>query len=96
MENTLIRSHLCAECGAQMLWTQNAWKTGETGRAAYRCENDHVLDPLHTRQCPACGIHDTLLLTETDDRQEFRCRCGNVFHFPPEPGSQAIIDKISY
>ena len=79
MENTLIRSSPCPECGAQMLWTQNAWKTGETGRAAYRCLSGHAVDPSLTRQCPACGIHDT----EPDGPREhgrFRCtRCGEVF-----------------
>ena len=36
MENTMVRSSgQCSECGAEMLWTQNAWKTGETGQAAY-------------------------------------------------------------
>jgi predicted RNA-binding Zn-ribbon protein involved in translation (DUF1610 family) len=79
MENTLIRSSRCAECGAEMVWTQNAWKTGDSGRAAYRCLNGHTLDPSLTRQCPACGIHDTV---PDDDGTggRFRCtRCGEVF-----------------
>ncbi|MBA2302929.1 MAG: hypothetical protein H0W08_09875 [Acidobacteria bacterium] len=83
MTNTLVRSTPCAECGADMLWTQNAWGTGETGRAAYWCPNGHVLDPSVTRQCPGCGIHDTVLLNQADGRQQFRCaRCGNAFDYP--------------
>ena len=88
--NTLIRSWPCAECGGEMLWTQNAWKTGDTGRAAYRCQNDHVLDPALTRQCPSCGIHDTLLLGENDGVQQFRCaHCEQGFQFPRDvvPGA---------
>ena len=83
MTNGLIRSTPCGECGAEMLWTQNAWKTGESGRAAYRCPNGHVLDPSVTRQCPACGIHDTVLLSDAGGQQKFRCaRCGEAFEFP--------------
>ncbi len=83
MENTLIRSSPCAECGAEMVWTQNAWKTGDLGNAAYRCQNGHVLDPSLTCQCPACGIHDTVLLADRDGRQQFRCeRCGELFEVP--------------
>jgi DNA-directed RNA polymerase subunit RPC12/RpoP len=83
MENTLSRSSPCAECGAELLWTQNAWNSGETALAAYRCGNGHVLDPSTTRQCPACGIHDTVLLSEVDGQQQFRCaRCGEAFQFP--------------
>jgi len=82
-ENTLFRSSPCSECGGGMLWTQNAWKTGETGQAAYRCANGHVLDPAATRQCPACGLHDTTLTRERDGHQQFRCdRCGETFQFP--------------
>jgi ribosomal protein S27E len=81
--NALIRSTRCADCGEEMLWTQNAWKTGEAGRAAYRCSNGHVLDPSLTRQCPDCGLHDTVLFDDANGRQRFRCaRCGNVFQFP--------------
>ena len=36
MKNAIVRSSPCYECGAEMLWTQNAWKTGETGQAADR------------------------------------------------------------
>jgi predicted RNA-binding Zn-ribbon protein involved in translation (DUF1610 family) len=83
MDNTLFRSTPCPECGADMLWTQNAWKTGEAGQAAYQCQNSHVVDPVNTRQCPSCGIHDTALLEERDGRQQFRClRCGERFEFP--------------
>jgi predicted RNA-binding Zn-ribbon protein involved in translation (DUF1610 family) len=83
MDNTLFRSTPCPECGADMLWTQNAWKTGDTGQAAYQCQNAHVIDPVMTRQCPSCGIHDTALLEERDGRQRFRClRCGEAFEFP--------------
>jgi DNA-directed RNA polymerase subunit RPC12/RpoP len=83
MLNALIRSIPCAECGGEMLWTQNAWKSSEAGRAAYACQQGHVIDPEMTRQCPACGIHDTQLLDEADGRQQFRCaRCGEAFQFP--------------
>ena len=91
MENTLIRSAPCPHCGAQMLWTQNAWHDGSDGAvcAAYRCANGHGLDPSTTRQCPACGLHDTTLLSSADGRQEFRCaRCGRGFTFPRE-----FVDK---
>jgi predicted RNA-binding Zn-ribbon protein involved in translation (DUF1610 family) len=83
MENTLFRTTPCPDCGVEMLWTQNAWKVGEAGQAAYRCDNGHVLDPAVTRQCPSCGIHDTTLVSERDGQQEFRCaRCSAVFAFP--------------
>jgi ribosomal protein S27AE len=83
MKNDMVRSSPCVECGAELLWTQNAWKTGETGRAAYRCQNGHVVDPSLTRQCPACGIHDTVLLADADGRQRFRCtRCRETFELP--------------
>ena len=80
MANALIRSWPCTECGSEMLWTQNAWKTGDTGRAAYRCQEGHVLDPSVTKQCPACGTHDTLLEADSDGRQQSRCAgCGAAF-----------------
>ena len=83
MDNTLFRSSLCPECGLGLLWTQNAWKDGEPGQAAYRCQNGHTIDPSVTRQCPACGIHDTALLDEQNGHQRFRCaRCNEVFEFP--------------
>jgi hypothetical protein len=63
MEKSLVRSSRCPDCGAEMLWTQNAWKTGDTGQAAYCCENGHVVDPSLTPQCPGCGIHDTVLVS---------------------------------
>jgi predicted RNA-binding Zn-ribbon protein involved in translation (DUF1610 family) len=58
-DNTLIRLEACLECGGEMLWTQNAWRAGDTAGAAYRCANGHVIDPALTRQCPSCGVHDT-------------------------------------
>jgi ssDNA-binding Zn-finger/Zn-ribbon topoisomerase 1 len=83
MENLLIRSQPCPECGAEMLWSQNAWKTGDTGAAAYRCEQGHLIDPALTRQCPACGVHDTVRLGESDGREQFKCsRCQEAFTFP--------------
>lgn len=83
MENTLLRSSPCSECGAKMLWTQNAWKTGDTAQAAYRCQNGHMLDPSLTRQCPACGIHDSVMLHDGNGREEFRCmRCAELFQVP--------------
>ena len=83
MENTLVRSSPCPECGGDMLWTQNAWKTGDTGRAAYRCLTGHVVDPATTRQCPTCGIHDTEFVGEHDGRLQSRCtRCKHLFESP--------------
>ena len=83
MENTLIRSTPCAECGATVLWTQNAWKSGDTGSAAYRCVNGHVIDPAQTRQCPTCGVHDTARLDDADGVEHYRCtRCSTRFTFP--------------
>ena len=83
MENLLIRSQPCPECGTEMLWTQNAWQTGDTGVAAYRCLNGHLIDPAETRQCPACGVHDTVLLGEEAGRGQFKCsRCSTAFAFP--------------
>jgi endogenous inhibitor of DNA gyrase (YacG/DUF329 family) len=83
MDTTLTYSSPCPECGAEMLWTQNAWEAGATASAAFRCVNGHVLDPSTTRQCPACGVHDTTLLGEAGGRQQFQCsRCGEPFTFP--------------
>jgi hypothetical protein len=45
-----------------MLWTQNAWASGDNRAAAYRCMNGHVLDPKLTRECPSCGVHDTSVI----------------------------------
>jgi hypothetical protein len=87
-ENTLIRSTPCAICGASMLWTQAAWtadiaREGDLGRAAYRCLNGHVVDPVETPQCPGCGIHDT---AGTGPSGTFKCqRCHVVFFSPREP-----------
>ena len=83
MTSPMVRSTPCVECGAELLWTQNAWKVGDTGQAAYCCENGHVVDPALTRQCPVCGIHDTVLLDDTDGRQQFRCAvCRQAFEWP--------------
>jgi hypothetical protein len=83
MKNGMARSSPCVTCGAEMLWTQNAWKTGNTGQAAYCCPNGHVIDPSQTRQCPVCGLHDTVLLSEHDGHQHFRCAgCGEAFEWP--------------
>jgi hypothetical protein len=83
MENTLFRSSPCPDCGLDLLWTQNAWKGADTGQAAYRCQNGHTIDPSLTRQCPCCGIHDTVLLDDRDGHQQFRCaRCNESFEFP--------------
>ena len=83
MENSLVRTAPCPECGADMLWTQNAWKTEDTGRAAYRCLGGHVVDPSTTRQCPACGIHDTVLVADAAGPPQSRCtRCKAQFDVP--------------
>lgn len=66
-----------------MLWTQNAWHAGDTHGAAYQCPNGHVVDPALTRQCPACGVHDSALTGDEDGRQQFKClRCGEAFQVP--------------
>ena len=83
MDNTLLRSTPCPDCGAELMWTQNAWPPGAEMSAAYRCRNGHVVDPSTTRQCPSCGVHDTTLLKSVDGRQEFCCaRCGQSFKYP--------------
>jgi DNA-directed RNA polymerase subunit M/transcription elongation factor TFIIS len=82
MDNTLVRSAPCPKCGGEMLWTQNAWPADAPVTAGYRCLNGHVLDPTMTRQCPACGLHDTERLA-AEEPQQFRClSCGAVFKFP--------------
>ena len=82
MTNTLIRSQPCPECGADMLWTQNAWP-GDSVRAAYRCANGHVTDPALTRQCPNCGVHDTVWVGVADNTHQHRClRCDTAFQAP--------------
>ena len=79
----LTRSQPCPHCGAALLWTQNAWKVGDAGSAAYVCMNGHAIDPNETRQCPKCGVHDTVLLNQQGERQEFRCAgCGEEFVHP--------------
>ena len=83
MKNAMVRSSPCVECGAELLWTQNAWKVGDTGHAAYCCQTGHVVDPSLTRQCPTCGIHDTVLLEDHDGHQQFRCAaCHATFEWP--------------
>jgi hypothetical protein len=83
VDNTLIRSERCGECGGTLLWTQNAWHEGETHSAAYQCPNGHVLDPALTRQCPACGVHDTARIGAADGREQFKCfACGASFEYP--------------
>ena len=83
MENTIIRSEPCPDCGSEMIWTQNAWHADAGDSAAYRCLNGHVLDPTTTRQCPACGVHDTAIIGTDGPRQHFLCgRCGESFTFP--------------
>ena len=62
---------------------RNAWKVGDTSSAEYTCAAGHVIDPSETRQCPKCGVHDTVLLSDVDGRQEFRCaQCGELFAHP--------------
>ena len=83
MQNTLIRSEPCPHCRSEMLWTQNAWPAGETTDAAYRCSNGHVLDPMTTKQCPECGVHDTRLVDAEAGRQSYRCsHCAASFTIP--------------
>lgn len=83
MKNAMVRSSPCVECDGELIWTQNAWKVGDTGYAAYACQNGHVVDPVLTRQCPACGIHDTVMLEDKGGVQQFRCAaCGETFAWP--------------
>jgi predicted RNA-binding Zn-ribbon protein involved in translation (DUF1610 family) len=78
--NTLLRTQPCAKCGAQMLWTQNAWGQGEHRSAAYQCANGHVDDPTTTRECPVCGVHDTRTLESTAEQETHACNaCGERF-----------------
>ena len=82
-ENTLIRAVPCTTCGAQLLWTQNAWHAGGHAGAAYVCRNRHVVDSAETRQCPACGVHDTELTSTSSGPQQHRChRYGHEFQVP--------------
>jgi predicted RNA-binding Zn-ribbon protein involved in translation (DUF1610 family) len=83
MENTLVRTERCQQCGEVMLWTQNVWRAGGAYSAAYQCPNGHLVDPAETRQCPQCGIHDTELTGTAEGRQQFKChRCGEAFQIP--------------
>ena len=83
MENTLVRTEPCIECGAKMLWTQNAWPADHKTDGAYRCSNGHALDPALTRQCPNCGIHDTQAVADAGVGLQFTCfRCATSFTFP--------------
>ena len=86
MANAITRSAPCQDCGAEMLWTQNACHADDETRAAYRCSNGHTLDPSLTRQCPNCGVHDTVLMdgmAGAEGAQRFRCAgCAQVFDFP--------------
>jgi len=78
--NTLLRSLPCRVCGAEVLWTQNAWRTNGHASAAYVCLNGHVTDPAETRQCPACGVHDTEIMGGSPVARQHRCRrCGHEF-----------------
>ena len=82
--NVLRRSAPCVECGAMMLWTQNAWSSGDNRAAAYKCLNGHVIDPLETRECPQCGVHDTRLLLRAEPGPDgYACnQCGAQFSVP--------------
>jgi len=83
MSDGITRSQPCPQCGAAMLWTQNAWRVGDTASAAYVCLAGHIMAPTETRQCPKCGVHDTILLSDVEGRQEFRCaKCGESFAHP--------------
>jgi len=64
-----------------MLWTQNAWAHGENRAAAYRCLNGHVANPVDTRECPECGVHDTRVVSPGGDgpRAHLCNRCGAQF-----------------
>ena len=67
-----------------MLWTQNAWAHGDNRAAAYRCLNGHVTDPVETRECPACGVHDTRLESPRGAAPSAHIcnRCGERFSGP--------------
>lgn len=96
MENTLIRSEPCPECGEPMLWTQNAWPADAHSEAAYRCVAGHVVDPVLTKQCPTCGIHDTVIVgPAAGSPQTHRCyRCGNAFEVGAPPGDRSVRNVI--
>ncbi len=85
-DNALVRSEPCERCGARLLWTQAAWHESgtaprtETARAAYRCDNGHIIDPADTPQCPNCGQHDTM---RAGSHTSFTCRrCSTAFTVP--------------
>jgi hypothetical protein len=82
--NSLKRTSPCPTCATMMLWTQNAWASGNNRAAAYRCMNGHVLDPLLTRECPACGVHDTSVVEGSSPTSvDHLCHaCGNRFSTP--------------
>jgi predicted RNA-binding Zn-ribbon protein involved in translation (DUF1610 family) len=82
--NTLRRTDPCPECGAMMLWTQNAWAHGDNRAAAYCCLNGHVTDPAETRECPSCGVHDTRLETDAGAASNAHIcnQCGSRFSRP--------------
>jgi endogenous inhibitor of DNA gyrase (YacG/DUF329 family) len=82
--NVLRRSQPCPACGAMMLWTQNAWAHGDNRSAAYQCLNGHVMDPQLTRECPACGVHDTGVVEGSPAGQlDHVCNvCGHRFSTP--------------
>ena len=84
MKEGLTRSKSCPTCGADLIWTQNAWQSEDgSAAAAYSCANGHVVDPALTRQCPKCGVHDTAVIGALEGRQQFRCeRCGETFTHP--------------
>jgi len=48
MSNALARSQPCPQCGADVLWTQNSWKVGDTTAAAYVCADG--MPSIHTRR----------------------------------------------
>jgi hypothetical protein len=71
------------QCGAEMFWTQNAWRSGDEARGVYRCSKGHLIDPTLTRQCPNCGLHDTTRIDALDGKERYQCfRCGNAFDVP--------------
>jgi transcription elongation factor Elf1 len=82
--NTLRRTDPCPECGEMMLWTQNAWASGDNRAAAYCCLNGHVVDPVETRECPTCGVHDTRrVLPDGAGQVAHTCnQCGAQFSVP--------------
>jgi len=82
--NTLRRTDPCSECGEMMLWTQNAWVRGDNRAAAYCCLNGHVIDPIETRECPACGVHDTRVVSpDGAGPNAHTCnQCGAQFSVP--------------